>query len=180
MGNPQAAAGCLGLQVDTIVNRRREANVMAQDSQPLYLEDLTPGQRWLSGSCVVEEAAVRAFAQQFDPQPFHLDPLAAQATFFKGLAASGWHTAAITMRLLVGGGLRLAGGLIGTGGTISWPKPTRPGDVLRVESELLEVMPSRTRTDRGIATFRCSTLNQRDEVVQLFTGQLMVWRRASS
>ena len=147
------------------------------DSQLLYLEDLVPGQRWLSGTCRVDEAAIRAFAEQFDPQPFHLDPAAARSTFFEGLAASGWHTAALTMRLLVTGGLRLAGGLIGTGGTLSWPKPTRPGDVLRVETEGVEVRPSRSRADRGMATFRCSTLNERNEVVQLFMGNLLVWRR---
>jgi len=147
------------------------------DSQLLYLEDLVPGQRWVSGTCRVDEAAIRAFAEQFDPQPFHLDPAAARSTFFEGLAASGWHTAALTMRLLVTGGLRLAGGLIGTGGTLSWPKPTRPGDVLRVETEVVEVKPSRSRPDRGMATFRCSTLNERNEVVQLFMGNLLVWRR---
>jgi acyl dehydratase len=151
-----------------------------QDSQPLYLEDLTPGQRWLSGTCVIEEADIRAFAAQFDPQPFHLDPAAAQSTFFGGLAASGWHTAAIMMKLLVTGGLRLAGGLIGTGGSISWPKPTRPGDVLRVESEVIEVRPSNSRPDRGMATFRCTTLNQRDEIVQTFTGNLLLWRRGGT
>jgi acyl dehydratase len=149
------------------------------DSQSLYLEDLAPGQRWVSATLRVEEAAIRAFAEQFDPQPFHLDPVAARSTFFGGLAASGWHTAALTMRLLVTGGLRLAGGLIGTGGTLSWPKPTRAGDVLRVETEVLEVKPSRSRPDRGMAIFRCSTLNERDEVVQVFTGNLLVWRRNS-
>jgi acyl dehydratase len=102
------------------------------DSQSLYLEDLAPGQRWVSATLRVEEAAIRAFAEQFDPQPFHLDPVAARSTFFEGLAASGWHTAALTMRLLVAGGLRLAGGLIGTGGTLSWPKPTRSSHPVRV------------------------------------------------
>lgn len=150
-----------------------------QDAPQLYLEDLAPGQRWSSGTYTVAEAEIRAFAAQFDPQPFHLDPLTARSTFFGGLAASGWHTAAIMMRLLVGGGLRLAGGLIGTGGSISWPQPTRPGDVLRVESEVLEVRPSNSRPERGLATFRCTTLNQRDEVVQTFTGNLLVWRRAA-
>jgi acyl dehydratase len=147
------------------------------DSQPLFLEDLAPGQRWVSASLRVEETAIRAFAEQFDPQPFHLDPVAARSTFFEGLAASGWHTAALTMRLLVTGGLRLAGGLIGTGGTLSWPKPTRPGDVLRVATEVVEVRPSGSRPDRGMATFRCSTLNERNEVVQVFVGNLLVWRR---
>jgi len=80
------------------------------DSQPLYLEDLVPGQRWVSGTCKVEAAAIRAFAEQFDPQPFHLDPAAAQSTFFEGLAASGWHTAALTMRLVVENELKPAGG----------------------------------------------------------------------
>ncbi len=149
----------------------------SQDSQPLYLEDLAPGQRFTSGTCLVDDAAIKAFAAQFDPQPFHLDPQVARDTLFQGLVASGWHTAALTMRLLVTGGLKLAGGLIGTGATISWPEPTRPGDVLRVETELVEVKPSRSRADRGTATFRCTTLNQRDEVVQTFTGTLLVWRR---
>jgi acyl dehydratase len=149
----------------------------AEASVPLYLEDLAPGQRWCSDRCVIEEAEIRAFAAQFDPQPFHLDPVAARSSLFGGLAASGWHTAAVMMRLLVGGGLRLAGGLIGTGGTLSWPKPTRPGDVLRVESEVLEVRPSKSRPDRGTVTVRCTTINQREEVVQVFTGTLLIWRR---
>ena len=149
------------------------------ESQPLYLEDLAPGQRFTSGTYLLEETAIREFAAQFDPQPFHLDPEAARRSLFEGLVASGWHTAAITMRLLVTGGLKLAGGLVGTGATISWPKPTRPGDVLRVETELVELRPSRSRADRGTATFRCTTLNQRDEVVQTFTGTLLVWRRGA-
>lgn len=153
------------------------ATGQTQESRPLYLEDLTPGQRFTSGTWPVDEAAIRAFAGQFDPQPFHLDPQAARNSLFQGLVASGWHTAAITMRLLVTGGLNLAGGLIGTGATINWLKPTRPGDVLRVESELVEVRPSRSHEDRGTANFRCNTLNQRDEVVQTFTGTLLVWRR---
>ncbi len=151
----------------------------SRQSRPLYLEDLAPGQRFTSGTYPLEEAAIREFAAQFDPQPFHLDPDAARRTLFEGLVASGWHTAAITMRLLVTGGLELAGGLIGTGATISWPKPARPGDVLRVETELVEVKPSRSRMNRGTATFRCTTLNQRDEVVQTFTGTLLVWRRGA-
>lgn len=149
------------------------------ESQPLYLEDLAPGQRFTSGTYLLEETAIREFAAQFDPQPFHLDPEAARRSLFEGLVASGWHTAAITMRLLVTGGLKLAGGLVGTGATISWPKPTHPGDVLRVETELVELRPSRSRADRGTATFRCTTLNQRDEVVQTFTGTLLVWRRGT-
>jgi acyl dehydratase len=148
-------------------------------NEPLYLEDLAPGQRWRSDEAVIEEAEIRAYAAQFDPQPFHLDPIAARATLFGGLAASGWHSAAIMMRLLVRGGLRLAGGLVGTGGTISWPQPTRPGDVVRVESEVLEVRSSNSRPERGTVTVRCTTRNQRDEVLQIFTGTLLVWRRGA-
>jgi acyl dehydratase len=102
----------------------------------LYLDDLPVGQRFTSQRHVVDEAAIKAFASQFDPQPFHLDNDAAKDSLFSGLAASGWHTAAITMRLLVESGLPLAGGLVGAGGELSWPQPTRPGDILQVESEI--------------------------------------------
>ena len=118
-----------------------------------------------------------AFASQFDPQPFHLDDEAAKATLFGGLAASGWHTAAITMRLLVGGGMPIAGGVVGVGGEISWPKPTRPGDVLRVESEVIEIKPSRSRPDRGMVTVRSETRNQREDIVQILVAMLIVPRR---
>jgi acyl dehydratase len=91
--------------------------------------------------------------------------------------ASGWHTAAITMRLLVEGGLPLAGGVVGAGGELSWPRPTRPGDVLQVESEVLEIIPSRSRLDRGVARIRSLTRNQRDEVVQILIAKLIVPRR---
>ena len=107
-----------------------------------YLDDLKAGDRFLSGKHTIDEFQIKSFAAQFDPQPFHMDDEAAKATLFGGLAASGWHTAAITMRLLVGG-LPLAGGIIGAGGEITWPKPTRPGDVLQVESEVVSVTPSR-------------------------------------
>src|SRR3954471_21516501 len=99
----------------------------------LYLEDLRVGQRFRSGTHRIDEGQIRAFAEQFDPQPFHLDAEAAKATLFEGLVASGWHTAAVTMRLLVESGVPIAGGIVGAGGEITWPNPTRPGDVLRVE-----------------------------------------------
>ena len=143
----------------------------------LYLDDISVGQRFRSGAHALDEAQIKAFAGQFDPQPFHLDDTAAKATMFGGLAASGWHTAAITMRLLVDSGLPIAGGIVGAGGEISWPKPTRPGDVLHVESEVLDVTPSRSRADRGMATVRCETCNQRGEVVQVLTAKLVVPRR---
>ena len=143
----------------------------------LYLEDLRVGQRFTSGSHAVDEAQIRAFARQFDPQPFHLDDGAALASLFGGLAASGWHTAAITMRLLVEGGLPLAGGIVGAGGEISWPQPTRPGDVLRVDSEVVEIRPSRSRPDRGTVIVRSDTRNQQSEIVQTLVARLVVPRR---
>ena len=112
--------------------------------QQLYLDDPHVGQRFTSGSYLMEAARIKEFAAQFDPQPFHLDEAASQASVFKGLAASGWHTAAVAMRLLVDGGLPFANGIIGFGGEIAWPKPTRPGDTLQVESEITDITPSRS------------------------------------
>jgi acyl dehydratase len=149
----------------------------AQTQDKLYLDDLQVGRRFLSRTHVVDETEIRAFARQFDPQPFHLDEEAAKHTIFGGLVASGWHTAAITMRLLAEGGLPLAGGIIGVGGELAWPKPTRPGDTLQVESEVLAVTPSRSRPGRGTATIRNLTRNQRNEVVQELTAKLIVPRR---
>jgi acyl dehydratase len=143
----------------------------------LCLDDLRVGQRFVSGTHQVDEEQIRAFAQQFDPQPFHTDAEAAKETLFEGLVASGWHTAAITMRLLVGGGLPLAGGLVGAGGEIAWPRPVRPGAVLHVESEILEVRPSRSRPDRGVVTVRSETRDQLGEVVQVLIAKLVVPRR---
>lgn len=143
-----------------------------------YLEDLYVGQRFTSGSHTLDESQIKAFAAEFDPQPFHLDHAAATQTLFAGLAASGWHTAAVTMRLLVDGGAPIAGGIIGAGGEVSWPTPARPGDILRVTSEILAVTPSRSRPDRGIITVRSLTQNQRGEIVQTLTAKLVVARRA--
>jgi len=146
----------------------------------LFLDDLAVGKRFTSGSHTVDVAQIKAFATQFDPQPFHLDEASARETMFRGLAASGWHTAAITMRLLVDGGAPIAGGIVGAGGEIAWPQPTRPGDVLRVESEIMEVRPSRSRPDRGTVKMRSETRNQRDEVVQTLTATLVVPRRPTT
>ena len=143
----------------------------------LYLEDLHAGQRFTSRTQAVDAGQITRFAGEFDPQPFHLDDDAAKGTLFAGLAASGWHTAAITMRLLVDGGVPVAGGIVGVGGEISWPRPTRPGDVLQVHSEVVGVAPSRSRTDRGIVTIRSETRNQRGEVVQVFVAKIVVPRR---
>jgi acyl dehydratase len=154
------------------------ANRTGRDGEArLHLDDLRVGQRFTSGTHALDEHEIKAFAGRFDPQPFHLDEETARDTLFGGLAASGWHTAVITMSLLVGGGLPIAGGIVGAGGEINWPKPTRPGDVLHVESEVLEVTPSRSRPDRGTAVVRSETRNQRGETVQIFTARLIVPRR---
>jgi acyl dehydratase len=143
----------------------------------LYLEDLKVGQRFKTGSHPLTEDEIIAFARQYDPQPFHIDPEAARHSFFEGLAASGWHTGAITMRLQVESGPQLAGGMIGASMELSWPRPTRPGDTLHVESEILEVTPSRSKPDRGFITLKSLTKNQKDEVLQSQTAKLLVWRR---
>ena len=145
----------------------------------LYLEDFHVGQRFTSATHVIDATQIKAFARQFDPQPFHLDEEAAKGTLFGGLVASGWHTASITMRLQVDSGLPIAGGIVGIGGEMSWPRPTLPGDVLRVVSEVEEVTPSRSRPDRGVVRVRSETRNQRDEVVQILTAKLFVPRRTA-
>ena len=145
--------------------------------EQLYLEDLRLGQRFTSGNYVMEVARMKEFAREFDPQPFHLDDTAAQASVFKGLAASGWHTAAVAMRLLATGGLPLADGIVGLGGEIAWPRPTRAGDVLHVESEIVEITPSRSKP-QGVVTVRSTMLNQNGEAVYLLTAKLLVPMRS--
>lgn len=146
----------------------------------LFLDDLVIGQRFSSASYELTAEEIRDFAGRFDPQPFHLDADFARSTLFGGLAASGWHTAAVTMRLLVGGGAPIAGGIIGAGGEIAWPRPTRPGDVLQVESEVIEVTASRSKPDRGMVRLRSETRNQKGEVVQVLIANLVVPRRAGA
>jgi len=143
----------------------------------LYLEDLSPGQRFITSTHTVTQDEVLSFASAFDPQPFHLDDAAARATIFGSLAGSGWHTAALTMRLMVESGPPLAGGILGVGGEISWTAPMRPGDTLQVHSEVVDVSPSRSRPERGMATIRNETRNQRGEVVQIFVARVIVPRR---
>lgn len=143
-----------------------------------FLEDYAVGQKFGSGRLTVDKEQITSFAAQFDPQPFHLDESAARGTIFQGLAASGWHTAALTMRLLVEGELQPMGGIIGMGfDEFRWPRPVRPGDELRLESEVLEVRPSKSRPDQGLIKVRTTTLNQRGEAVQVNVGTLLVPRR---
>ncbi len=148
--------------------------------EPYYLDDMRVGQRFVTKTDLIDELQIVTFARQFDPQPFHLGTESAKGTFFGELVASGWHTAAITMRLLVESGPKIAGGLIGAGAEITWPRPTRPGDTLHVESEVIELKPSRSRPDRGMAVFRNETRNQNGDAVQVQVTKLIVPRRASA
>jgi acyl dehydratase len=142
----------------------------------LFIDDLTPGMTFTSATHTLDEGRMKSFAAEFDPQPFHLDNEAAKASIFGGLAASGWHTAAATMRLLVDS-LPFPEGIVGTGGEIAWTKPVRPGDMLQVTTEVTEVTPSRSKPDRGMVTLRSETRNQHGETVQVFTCKVVLRRR---
>ena len=142
----------------------------------LYLDDLAVGQRFGGGAVELDAETIRAFAGEFDPQPFHLDEEAAAGSLFGRLVASGWHTAAVTMRLQVEH-LPIAGGLVGAAAAVEWPRPTLPGDVLRIDAEILEVRGSRSRPDRGLVRVVTETSNQRGEVVQVVTATIVVPRR---
>ena len=143
-----------------------------------YLEDFALGQTFGSGRVPVETERIKTFAAKFDPQPFHLDEKAARNAIFRGLAASGWHTAALTMRLVVKSELKPAGRIIGAGfDQLRWPLPVRPGDELHVESEILEVRPSKSSANRGLIKVRVTTLNQNGQAVQVFVVNLIVPRR---
>ena len=174
------------------LGRRSEASQLARneehvkhtrlstDSEQVYFEDCAVGRRFVTGSVEVRADEIKTFAARFDPQPFHLDEAAAERSMFGRLAASGWHTASMTMRLLVDSGLRVPGGLIGLGGEISWPRPTYAGDVLHVETEILAAKRSRSKPDRGIVTMEQRTLNQKGEAVQLAVIKILVPARAKT
>lgn len=155
--------------------------VLPRMRKPLYLEDLAPGQIYRTGAFTMTAEAIKAFAREYDPQPFHVDENAARDSLFEGLAASGWHTAAITMKLVLEGPFNPGGGHIGARlEDLQWPRPTRPGDELRVETEVLEVRASESRPRYGWVRVRTTTLNQKDEIVQRYTGNLIVRRREVS
>jgi acyl dehydratase len=146
-----------------------------------YLEDFVVGQIFASERLRIDAGQIKKFAAEFDPQPFHLDEEAARNSIFQGLAASGWHTAALTMRLLVGSELKPAGGLVGAGfDEFRWPRPVRPGDELRVESEVLEVRPSKSRPGQGLVKVRMTTFNQLGEAVQILIANIVVPRRQNA
>jgi len=143
-----------------------------------YFEDYAVGQKFGSGTVTVTADRIKSFAREFDPQPFHTDEEAARHTFFGGLVASGWHTAAMTMRLFVDSDITPAGGSIGAGGSdLTWPRPVRPGDVLRIESEVIELRPSKSRPDIGVMKVKLTTYNQANEPVQIATPHMIVPRR---
>ena len=145
-----------------------------------YLDDFAPGQTYRSERITVDVERIKSFAAEFDPQPFHQDEVAARRSFFGGLAASGWHTAAMTMRLIVGSDLKPAGGIIGAGfDEFRWPLPVRPGDELYVDAEVLEVRPSKSRPNQGLIKVRTTTRNGKGEAVQVSVGNLVVPRRPS-
>jgi acyl dehydratase len=144
------------------------------DRVRLYFDELRVGQTFVTTAYTVSEEEVLRFAREFDPQPFHLDHEAARASVFNGLTGSGWHTAAISMRLLVASGPPLAGGILGVGGEIAWTTPMRPGDTLQVHSEVVALTASTSRRNRGTAVIRNETRNQRGEVVQTFTARVIV------
>ena len=149
-----------------------------KQSSKRYLEDFAVGQTFGSGRLRIDKERTLAFAAEFDPQPFHLDEAAARRSIFGGLTASGWHTAAATMRLLVESELEPAGGIIGAGlDECRWPRPVHPGDELRIECEVIEVRPSKSRPQQGLIKLRTATLNQDDEVVLLHVVNLVVLRR---
>lgn len=143
----------------------------------LYFEDFAVGQTFATGRRRVDAAEIIEFAARYDPQPFHLDAEAAKESLFAGLAASGWHSAVMMMRLIVDSDFRPAGGIVGGGGELQWLKPVRPGDELTAESEVVALRASRSRPDHGLVTVRITMRNQRGDPVQTFTPTLLVNRR---
>ena len=143
----------------------------------LYLDDLAVGGKFATASVTLTLEGCKAFAAEFDPQPFHLDDAAARESVFGRLAASGWYTASLSMRLIVEGEFTIAGGLIGLGAELSWPRPAYPGDTLHVETEVLAIRVSESKPDRGVVTVRNQTLNQHGEPVQITVVKMLVPRR---
>jgi len=151
-------------------------SMLKSPPERLYLEDLHVGQTFASAPHKLDAEQIKRFAAEFDPQHFHLDEEAAKGSLFGGLAASGWHTAALTMRMLVES-MPLADGLVGAELQLAWPKPTRPGMTLQVFSEIVEITPSRSKPDMAIVTARNETRDQDGEVLQVFTVKMPVFKR---
>ncbi len=146
-----------------------------------YFEDLKVGDKFNTAEYEMTAEEIIGFGKKFDPQAFHTDPVAAKGTLFGQLVASGWHTAAVSMRLMVLGEMALDGGVIGQGmENLRWPRPVLPGDRLRVGTEIMELRPAPARPERGLIKLRCRTHNQNGRVVQDMTATLLVARRPSS
>jgi acyl dehydratase len=144
-----------------------------------YFDDLKKGDRFRSEPLKVTEKQIIEFAHKFDPQMCHLSRKTAKRTLFEGLIASGWHTAAMTMRLFVQT-LNFAEGAIGLGvDGLRWPNAVRPDDVLTIETEILKLRPSRSKPGYGIIRLRNVTTNQSGEIVQTMLASAMVQRRGS-
>jgi acyl dehydratase len=171
----RASCGARIASLFSSANEGRERSSMPETL--LYLEDFPIGRRFAAGPIPVSEEAIIAFAKEFDPQPFHTDAEAAKHSIFKGLAASGWHTLGLTMRLLVENGPAMAGGWVGFGAEVSWTKPVRPGDELSVECEVIDVTPSASKPNQAIITFRMETTNQKSETVQVLTTKNLAFKR---
>ncbi len=146
--------------------------------KPIYYDDLAVGQVFMSRAEAISRDRIVAFAQEFDPQPQHLNEEAARGSMFGELVASGWHTAALTMRLQLESVMgRFPGGSLGAQiDKLAWLRPVRPGDLLRARAEIMEMRPSRSRPDRGLVTIQTTTLNQRDEPVQVMTAAVLAPR----
>lgn len=148
-----------------------------KDNRALYLDDLKIGDTFISEKYQLNADEIKEFAREFDPQDFHCDEDLAEDTFFGELVASGWHTAAITMKLFTAS-MPLADGLIGAGGEIKWPQPTRPNDALYVKSTIKEIIPSKSKPNQGLLIVECKTLNQKDEVCQTFLVKMISFRKS--
>lgn len=147
----------------------------------LYFEDAHVGQVFTSGTQAVTAERIKSFGAEFDPQPQHLDEETAKTSPFGELVASGWHTGAVTLGLMIRGRAPGWAGALGAGlERLSWPTPVRPGDMLRVETEILEMRPSRSRPDRGVVKLRSTTRNQRGEPVMVMTHTILVLRRPAT
>ena len=145
-----------------------------------YFEDLQVGDKFNTAEYEMTAEEIMAFGKKFDPQTFHTDPVAATGTLFGRLVASGWHTAAVSMRLMVLGEMALDGGVIGQGmENLRWPRPVLPSDRLHVVTEIMELRPAPARPERGLIKLRCRTSNQDGKVVQEMTATLLVARRPS-
>lgn len=147
----------------------------------MFYEDLTLGATYRSPTIEVSTEEAIAFAQRYDPQPFHTDAAAAARSVFGGLVASGWMTAALTMRLMVSGEFHFGPGVVGLGiDTLRWPRPVRPGDKLTAVVEVMAMRPSGSKPEYGIVKIQTTTTNQQGEIVQSMVSNILMPRRPAA